>query len=263
MEKCVMNSEDQIKNLLSQKFEAKRVNSVISHFVSCIQKFEEGDWETSLAKAGKFIEAVIKLLWVHAGKSLPAKQKDFKATAFAQKIIDQINTATIPDDGVRLQIPRASIFVYDIVSNRGGRHDSDEVNANEMDSSTVLPVCSWILAELFRFSAKNLINIEEAKKVIDFLTERRYPIFEEIEGRIYVDNKKFRSAPECSLLILYKIYPKRISKNTLVDLLKRHNFKQSAIKFERLSPYIDIDGNGNILLRATGRRKAEEILNKR
>jgi len=164
MEKCVMNSEDQIKNLLSQKFEAKRVNSVISHFVSCIQKFEEGDWETSLAKAGKFIEAVIKLLWVHAGKSLPAKQKDFKATAFAQKIIDQINTATIPDDGVRLQIPRASIFVYDIVSNRGGRHDSDEVNANEMDSSTVLPVCSWILAELFRFSAKNLINIEEAKK---------------------------------------------------------------------------------------------------
>ncbi len=262
MEKCVMNPENQIKNLLSQKFEAKRVNSVISHFVSCIQKFEEGDWETSLAKAGKFIEAVIKLLWVHAGKSLPAKQKDFKATAFAQKIIDQIDTATIPDDGVRLQIPRASIFVYDIASNRGGRHDSDEVNANEMDSSTVLPVCSWILAELFRFSAKNLINIEEAKKVIDSLTERRYPIFEEIEGRVYVDNKKFKSAPECSLLILYKIYPKRISKNMLVDLLKRHNFRQSAIKLERLSSYIDVDGNGNILLRATGRRKAEKILNK-
>ena len=94
------------------------------------------------------------------------------------------------------------------------------------------------------------------------MTERRYPVFEEIEGRIYVDNKKFKSAPECSLLILYKIYPKRISKNTLVDLLKRHNFKRSAIKFERLSSYIDVDGNGNILLRATGRRKAEEILNK-
>ena len=258
-----MDAESQIKNILSQKFETKRVNSAISYFVACIQKFEEGDWEISLTKAGKFIEAVIKLLWVYAGKSLPAKEKDFKATAFAQKIIDQIDTTTIPDDGIRLQIPRASIFVYDIASNRGGRHDSDEVNANEMDSSTILPVCSWILAELFRFSAKNLISIEEAKKVIDSLTERRYPIFEEIEGRIYVDNKKFKSAPECSLLILYKIYPKRISKNTLVDLLKRHNFKQSAIKFERLSPYIDIDGNGNILLRATGRRKTEEILNKR
>jgi len=263
MEKCVMNSENQIKNLLGQKFEAKQVNSVIGHFISCIQKFEEGDWETSLAKAGKFIESVIKLLWVYGGKSLPAKQKDFKATLFAQKIINQIDTTTIPDDSIRLQIPRASIFVYDIASNRGGRHDSGEVNANEMDSSIILSMCSWILAELFRFSAKNLISIEGTKKVIDSLTERRYPIFEEIEGRIYVDNKKFKSAPECSLLILYKIYPKRISKNMLVDLLKRHNFRQSAIKFERLSSYIDIDGNGNILLRATGRRKAEEILNKK
>jgi len=263
MEKYIMDAESQIKNILSQKFEAKRVNSVIGYFVSSIQKFEEGDWETSLTKVGKFIEAVIKLLWVYAGKFLPAKQKDFKATVFAQKIIDQIDTATIPDDGVRLQIPRASIFVYDITSNRGGRHDSDEVNANEMDSSTILLVCSWILAELFRFSAKNLISIEETKRVIDSLMERRYPIFEEIEGRVYVDNKKFKSAPECSLLILYKIYPKRISKNMLADLLKRHNFRQSAIKFERLSSYIDIDGNGNILLRATGRRKAKEILNKR
>lgn len=257
-----MKVENQIKNLLGQKFEAKRVNSVVEHYISCIQKFEEGDWETSLAKAGKFIEAIIKLLWVFAGKELPAKQKEFKATAFAQKIIDQITTVAISDDGIRLQIPRASIFVYDIASNRGGRHDSDEVNANEMDSSTVLPVCSWILAELFRFSAKNLMSIEETKKIIDSLTERRYPIFEEIDGRIYVDSKKFKSAPECSLLILYKIYPKRISKDTLTNFLKRHNFKQSAVKFERLSPYLDIDGNDNILLRATGRRKAEEILNK-
>ena len=251
MEKCVMKVEDQIKNLLGQKFEAKRVNSVVSHYISCIQKFEEGDWETSLTKAGKFIEAVIKLLWVFAGKELPEKQKEFKATIFAQKIITQVTTATISDDGIRLQIPRASIFVYDITSNRGGRHDSDEVNANEMDSSTVLPVCSWILAELFRFSAKNLMSIEETKKIIDSLTERRYPIFEEIDGRIYVDSKKFKSAPECSLLILYKIYPKRISKDTLINFLKRHNFKQSAVKFERLSSYLDIDENDNILLRAT------------
>lgn len=262
MEKCVMKVEDQIKNLLGQKFEAKRVNSVVGHYVSCIQKFEEGDWETSLTKAGKFVEAVIKLLWVFAGKELPEKQKEFKATIFAQKIITQVTASTISDDGIRLQIPRASIFVYDITSNRGGRHDSDEVNANEMDSSTVLPVCSWILAELFRFSAKNLMSIEETKKIIDSLTERRYPIFEEIDGRIYVDNKKFKSAPECSLLILYKIYPKRISKDTLINFLKRHNFKQSAVKFERLTSYLDIDENDNILLRATGRRKAEEILNK-
>ena len=233
MESNNMSTKDQVKNLLIQKFEEKRVVSVIKYFLSVVQKFEEGDWENSLSNAGKFVEAIIKLLWVYGGKSLPVKQKDFKAGVYAQKIIDQISTTTIPEDGIRLQIPRASIFIYDITSNRGGRHDSEEVNANEMDSSTVLTMCSWILAEFVRFSAKGSMDIEETKKIIDSLTERCYSFFEEIDGRVYVDSKKFKSAPECGLLILYKIYPRRVSKDEFISYVKRHNFKQSAVKFER------------------------------
>jgi hypothetical protein len=254
-----MSAQDQVKKLLSQKFEEKRIVSALRYFLSVVQKFEEGDWENSLSNAGKFVEAIIKLLWIYGGKSLPAKQKDFKAGSYAQKIIDQIDTTTIPEDGIRLQIPRASIFIYDITSNRGGRHDSEEVNANEMDSSTILPICAWILAELVRFSAKGSMSTEEAKKIIDSLTERRYPLFEEIDGRIYVDNKRFKSATECELLILYKAYPSRISKKDLADFTKRHGFKPTAYKFERLNQYTDVNEDG-FLLKATGRRKAEEIL---
>ncbi|MFA6270043.1 MAG: hypothetical protein WC657_02425 [Candidatus Paceibacterota bacterium] len=255
-----MSGYEQVKELLSQNFEDKRVMSALNYFLSSIQKFEEGDWEGSLTKAGRFVEAIIKLIWVYARKSLPAKQKDFKAGIYAQKIIDQIDTTTIPEDGIRLQIPRASIFIYDITSNRGGRHDSDEISANEMDSSTVLPICAWILAELVRFSAKNSMSIDDATKIIGLLTERRYPIFEKIGTKIYVDPDKFRSAPECALLILYKMFPKRIAKNSLVPLIKLHGFKESALKFERLSPYIDIDENNEVLLRTTGRKKVESIL---
>lgn len=259
MEISHMSVQDQVKNLLSNKFEEKRVTSAIKYFLSVVEKFGEGDWENSLSNGGKFVEAIIKLIWVYGGKSLPAKQKDFKAGVYAQKIIDQIDTATIPEDGIRLQIPRASIFIYDVTSNRGGRHDSEEVNANEMDSSTILTLCSWILAELVRFSAKGSLSIEEAKKIIDSLTERRYPFFEEIEGRIYVDNKKFKSATECELLILYKAYPSRVNKTKLADFTKRHGFKPTAYKFERLNQYVDINDDG-FLLKATGRKKAEEIL---
>lgn len=262
MEKRFMKSENQVETLLKQKFETKRVSSVVQYFISSTQKFEQGDWDTSLSKAGKFIEATIKMLWIYAGKSLPIKQKDFKAGVFAQKIIDQVNTSEISEDGVRLEIPRASIFIYDITSNRGSRHDSDEIAPNEMDASTILPMCSWILAELVRFATKKSIDTEEAKKIISSLIERKYPIFEEIDDRVYVDHKKFKSANECGLLILYKVHPNRIAKNKFTDCLKRHNFKQSAIKFDRLSNYIDIDKHDNILLRATGRQKAEEILNK-
>jgi len=262
MEKCFMKSENQVKNLLEQKFEKKRVSSIVQHFISSIHKFEQGDWDGSLSKAGKFIEAVIKMLWVYAGKSLPTKQKDFKAGVFAQKIINgEAGSSEIPEDGVRLGIPRASIFIYDITSNRGARHDSDEITPNEMDASTILPLCSWILAELIRFSAKE-IDIDDAKKIINSLIKRKYPIFEEIDDRIYVDHKKFKSANECGLLLLYGIYPNRMPKDKFIACLKLHKFKQSAIKLDRLADYIDIDKNDNILLRATGRRKAEEILNK-
>lgn len=258
-----MDTKKQIKELLVQKFEARRIDSILNYFLSCVQKFEENDWENSLIKAGKFIEVIVKLLWTYCGKSLPTRQKDFKAGLYAKTIIDQVDIATLPEDGLRLQIPRACIFVYDITSNRGARHDSDEMNPNEMDATVILPICSWILAELVRLSAKYSININEAKRIVDFLIERRYPVFEEIEGRIYVNNEKFNSAPECSLLILYKLYPKRVSKGILLDLLKRHDFKQTALKFDRLMPYVDVDENGNILLRATGRKKAEYILNKK
>src|SRR3989344_5729886 len=193
MERYAMSIQDEVKNLLIQKFEEKRVVSSLNYFLSAVQKFEEGDWENSLGSAGKFVE---------------------------------------------------------------------EVNANEMDSSTILPICAWILAELVRFCAKGSMTVEEAKKIIDALTERKYPIFEKIENRIYVDRKKFRGALECGLLILYKLYPTRISKFELTDLIKLHNFRYSAIKFERFSPYIDSDINGEILLRAPGRRKAEEILSR-
>lgn len=257
-----MNIEDEVKKILVNKFETKRVNSVINHFLSSVRKFEETDWENSLTKAGKFVEATIKLLWVYCGKTLPARSKDFKASVYAEKIIREVKITDVPEDAIRLQIPRACIFIYDITSNRGARHDSEEVDPNEMDTTVITPMCSWILAELIRFSAKQLISISDAKKIVYSLMERRYPVFEEIEGRVYVDRNNFKSAQECSLLILYKSYPRRINKEKLVDLLKRHNFKYTDLRLKRLMPYIDIDENGEILLRATGRKRVEDILNK-
>jgi len=257
-----MNIKKQIKDLLSKKFEARRIDSILKYFLSCAQKFEENDWENSLIRAGKFIEAIVKLLWTYCGKSLPTREKDFKAIPYAQQLIN-LEAASLPEDGLRIQIPRACIFTYDITSNRGARHDSDEMNANEMDATVILPICSWILAELIRFSAKYSIDNVEAKNIVDFFMDRRYPIFEEIEGRIYVDKEKFKSARECSLLILSKLYPKRISKEILIDLLKRHDYRPTALKLERLRSYVDLDVNGNILLRASGRKEVELILKKR
>ncbi len=256
-----MSKLEAILNTLDTKFDKRKAATLVNYFSGSVQKLEEGDWENSLVKSGKFVEVAVKLLWTFADETLP-KARKFKASAYAQKIIDQGAIAEISSDGVRLQIPRACIFLYDITSNRGGRHDSDEFDPNEMDAFTASTLCSWILAELVRFCASNNLSPEEARKMVDSIIERRYPIFEEIDGRIYVDNDKHKSATDCALMILYKKFPERMDRKKLAEAVKRHRYGKSALKFERLAPFIDSDGSGNILLRGTGRKKVEQILSK-
>lgn len=254
-----MKIKELIKNLLKRKFGIKRIDAVFNHYVSEVQKFEQGQWEGSLDKAGKFIEAVVKMIWEYGGKSLPPS-RGFKASIYAKKIIDETNSVTIPSEGIRLQIPRACIFVYDVTSNRGGRHDPEEVDPNEMDATCVVSICSWILAELIRFTSDKNISTAESRSLVDSLIERRYQLFEEIDGKIYVDKDKFKSFPECALLILYKLYPQKVETEKLIGHLKSNGFRKSALNMSRLKPYTHTDEDGSILLRQPGLKKAEQIL---
>lgn len=247
-----------LTNTLKIKFDKRRSDTLVSYFSASIQRLEQGDWENSLVKSGKFVEATIKLIWTFAGNPLP-REKKFKVGFYAEKIIG-LSSTEILSDGVRLQIPRACIFLYDITSNRGGRHDSDEFDPNEIDAITASGLCSWILAELVRFCASNGLSPDEAQKIVESVVKRRYPIFEEIEGRIYVESSKHRSAIECALMILYKRFPERMSRKDLSAAVRRHKYSKYALKYERLAPFIDSDNDGEILLRSTGRKKVEEIL---
>jgi hypothetical protein len=259
MEGSVVNIDQQVKNLLYNKFNHRRVDSVINHFVKCIEGFEENDWEKSLFKAGKFIEAIVKMLWIYCKNTLPS-QRQFKASLYAQKVINEVDKTNVPHEGIRLQIPRGCIFLYDITSNRGARHDPEEVNPNEMDATLAIETCSWILAEIIRFSSRDSIRPEQAKSLVDLFTRRRYPFFEEIDGRIYIDDSKFCTPLDCAILILYAIYPKRIEIGQLSDLIERHSFEMRGFRWDMLDHYIDIDDDSNVLLRATGRKKAEVLL---
>src|SRR5208283_621504 len=60
---------------------------------------------------------------------------------------------------------------YEIASNRGARHDADEIDANEMDARTVLALCAWILSEMVRFSQKGN-DLTLPKKIVDGLMKQ-------------------------------------------------------------------------------------------
>lgn len=242
-------------DMLKDKFEAKYADAAVRHLGRMAEDFQQREWDDANAKAGKFVEAVLKALWREAGEVVP-KGKKFKAGI----ILDQIESKVALPDSLRLTIPRACRFVYEVASNRGARHDADEIEANEMDATAVIAMCSWILAEMISYSQKGL-DLDKAKAVADSVMKRKYPFIEEIDGRVYVDIAN--SAREAAVLILWHKYPKRIWEEDLYDLLLRHKYKKAnasqAIK--RIQKIVDNDG-GNLRIRALGIREAEELIEK-
>src|SRR5712692_215748 len=192
-----------VNELLKDVFAAKHVDAVVKHFQGMVADYQKSDWADASAKGGKFMEAVMKALWVHAGEAVP-KGKDFKVGKTITDLERKPDAAGIPDT-IKLTIPRAVRFAYEIASNRGARHDADEIDANEMDASTVISLCVWTLSEMVRFSQKGR-DLALPMTIVEGLMKRRFPFAESIDGRVYADIGK--SAGEVALLILYYIYPK-------------------------------------------------------
>lgn len=240
--------------ILRTKFASVHVEAALKHFSAAIGKFVSGDWEGTSQKAGKFVEAVTKALMLFCQKRIDNPRK-----FSAGKELQQLQQSSAYPDAIRLLIPRAGILVYDIVSNRGGRHDPHDVDANEMDATAVVPIISWILAEMVRFCSGS--DPSTAMKLIKELATKTYPYFEEIGGRPYVnlDGKP----GEIALLILYSIYPDRLRRQELVDLVIRHGIGKSAATsaVHRLKKVVD-DNDGEWMLRGKGREQAEALLKK-
>ena len=209
-----------VDEMLKDKFIGKKhVDAAVKHFDRIVQDYQRSEWDDANAKAGKFVEAVLKALVSEAGET-PASGKAFKAGT----ILDTIEKKTALPDSLRLTIPRACRFVYEIASNRGARHDADEIEANEMDAKAVMAICSWILAEMVSYSQRGM-DLDEANEAVKGLMRRKYPFMEEIDGRVYWDIAN--SAREAALLIMYGVYPRRMSEESLARQVSRHGYSRT------------------------------------
>lgn len=249
-----MKEKDQIKQILLNHFSKKHTEAYIEHYLKATREYQGSNWELCLSKISKFIEAILKTLSVFCNQSLPPPRQ-FKV----RDIVNKLENQNKLNDSLRLTIPRACVYIYDITSNRGARHDPHEINPNKMDATVAISVSSWILAELIRFVVKDSTP-ELAERMVEALIEKQIPYFENIDGRVYINIEKL-SAPEIGLLLLYRIYPKRISRTELINQIKRHGVKGNAaqVAASRLNKYVD-DINDNWKIRGIGREKAIKIM---
>src|SRR5437899_3226379 len=148
--------KEQAQKFLAAKFPARHVEALLQHFFRATNHFRKGEWEDCIGRAGKFVEAALKALSVAAGKT-PASGRVFKADTVINEL-GQVPKGTV-DDTIRIVIPRACRFVYEIACNRGGRHDPEEIDPNEMDATVALTNCSWVVAEMIRFAQKGVVDL--------------------------------------------------------------------------------------------------------
>lgn len=243
--------------MLKAKFPAKHVDSALDHHGTMIGEFKKGEWEKTILRAGKLVEAILKSLWVSCGNTVP-KAKDFKVDHIIREL--EKTPATTAVDALRLTIPRACRFIYDIASNRGARHDNDEIDPNVMDATAVVSLCGWILAEMLRIAQEGL-EPAGARDLVLMLTQKTFPNLEKVGERVYFYVKGL-NARTAALLRLWHAHPDRVSQKELIQHAQRHGFTQAnaRVGLVRLRLVIDDDGQGNFRLLAPGIAEAESLM---
>lgn len=235
-----------LDQFLQARFEAKHAAAMIRHFVAMTSQYQASRWEDTIQAGGKFVEATIKAIAVRAGLTLP-RARQFKVSTTITAIGNK--PAADLDDALRITVPRACEFMYDIASNRGARHDPDQVDPNEIDAAAIIATGSWVMAEMIRYAQSGAAGTSDVTSILSGLAQRRYPQLEEVDGRVYFHLPGL-SARELALLTLWYFHPKRILKNDLFNILvSRKILPDNARKaIDRLALVVDEDSRGLRLL---------------
>lgn len=183
---------------LSGGLPADLVSELLDAYEELGSEYCLGHLRAALLAGGRFAEAAFRLLEQEiGGKHTPVGQPLPRMDALLQRLAQD----RTHDRFMKIDIPRLLCTVYAIRNGRGIAHLSDDIDANRMDASLVLAVCSWVVAEFIRRYHGCLA--EEAQAIVDELVERQVPIIADMDGVLRVLRPKMRYKDQI-LVLLYE-----------------------------------------------------------
>lgn len=208
----------QLKGDLSQSIPCELVEKLLDSYREIKENFYLGKHEPSELNGAKFCEVIARILEHEArGMFTPLgtsiKNMGDKLRGFENE--------TNANESVRFHIPRVANAVYNIRNKRGVGHIGGDVDPNLADSTFVTAGADWILAELVRLHYH--CTLEEAKKIVESLVQRRLFLVYEVEGKKRVLNPDL-TFPETTLIVLAGEHPNGLEDRTLFDWTEHSNF---------------------------------------
>jgi hypothetical protein len=172
-----------------------------AEYVELERRFALRDWGPAELNGGRFAEAVLRLLEWKRGVPHTA----FGTPANRSAILNAAKSDTSLPDAYRFHIPMCVELLMDVRNKRNVAHLGDDISVNEIDSTLVLGLASWALAEIVR--VESAVDPAESQRIIDSLAERSIPLVEEVGGELVVLATNLNTAAKV-LVALYHEYPR-------------------------------------------------------
>lgn len=249
---------------LDKKFREKIIKTYLELKHRLTKSLYSKEFDTSGISSGKFCETIFRFLEheLKSGNSTPFN-KHISNFAVEVAKFEQI-PKNIGNESLRILIPRALLLIYTIRNKRGIGHVGGDVEANEIDATTIVKLADWIIAELIRIY--HSLSLEEAQALIDSINTKTIPDVWEINGkrRILKQGLEFK---EKVLLLTYTDLDNGVAVEDLFDWTEHSNFsmfKSSVLKPLHRSGLIEYDRELNFIhLSPLGIKQVEEkILSK-
>ncbi|RKY83800.1 hypothetical protein DRQ11_12515 [candidate division KSB1 bacterium] len=144
---------------------------LLEEYGNIVTNFMERRWRPSELSGGRFCEIIYSILEGYASGSYPpspVKPRNFVDAC------RRLEVHTNVPRSFQILIPRLLPGLYEIRNNRQVGHAAGDVEPDFMDSSLVVSIASWIIAELVRVF--HGVSTAEAQNLVNNLVERRLPI---------------------------------------------------------------------------------------
>lgn len=241
-----------IRHDLSLNYPRELIDSLIDSYIEIKENYLLERHEPSELNGGKFVEAIIRVLQCVTNNG--------QYVAIGTQIRDMIGTlrafeqlpASSCLESFRIHIPRSLAVIYNIRNKRGVGHLGGDVNPNLADSTLIVAVADWILAELFRINYG--CNLDDAQKLVNNLVQRKIPLVHEFEDMKRVLNPKLTLKNQ-TLLILATAHPNRVPEIDLFKWIEPSNitvFRRDVLRSLHKIRHIDYIEKQSCLILPTG-----------
>lgn len=232
---------------------------LLAEFDKIVRNYRERRWEPAELNGGKYCEVVYTIVRGFLENSFPPSASKPKNFVDACRALENVGASTAPHS-LRILIPRLLPGLYDIRNNRGVGHVGGDVDPNHMDSTLVLHMARWILAELVRVF--HSITVDDAHRVIEGLVDRIVPaIWELPDGRMRVLNLSL-TMRQRMLIVLYQSHPQAVVEADLVQAIGHSNasvFRRDVLRRAHKNATVDYDEVTRIVrISPLGIREVEE-----